>query len=138
MKENNRRFVNQKGDFQFLDEEGNVIPTENVAEYLQKRKNEMVEEMSRYAQENESKDKDYTNLDNNIKYYMREKGGIVRYDGYKLCRLDQNGNWINDSFAQYAIVDMFIEKTDDYEEISEEEVQNIIDDRKNCLLNLKK
>ena len=38
--ENNNRFSVNIGDFRFLDESGNVVPKEELAEYLRKRKEE--------------------------------------------------------------------------------------------------
>ena len=67
----------------------------------------------------------------NLKYYQRETGGIVAYDGYTVYVLDKTGEWISNHIVQSSLViPMFIEKTDDYIEITKETVQTIINERK--------
>ena len=66
----------------------------------------------------------------NFKYYRRELGGIVSFDGYIVYCLNENGEWISNDIIQSAVIPMFIEKNDILEEISESEVQKIIVKRK--------
>lgn len=58
----------------------------------------------------------------NMKYYKRESGTIVKIDdNMKIFYLNKKKEWINDQ----TLIDMFLDDLD-YEEISEEEVRNII------------
>ena len=64
----------------------------------------------------------------NIKYYRREYGGIVRLiNSITLHSLDQFGFWIPNQRA----ISMFYDEPVDYEEIAAEEVEQIISSRKN-------
>lgn len=57
-----------------------------------------------------------------MKYYKRESGTIVKIDdNMKIFYLNKKKEWINDQ----TLIDMFLDDLD-YEEISEEEVRNII------------
>lgn len=62
----------------------------------------------------------------NIKYFRREKGGIVRLTNeVTVHSLDLNGEWVPNQY----LISMFIDGMDDYVEITEEEVNVIIQSR---------
>ena len=65
---------------------------------------------------------------NKIKYYLRENGGIVRLtNDVTVHSLDLNGEWIPNQY----LISMFIDGIDDYSEITEDEVNVIVEQRKN-------
>ncbi len=66
-------------------------------------------------------------MTNNIKYFRREKGGIIKYEDNSLVYfLDEFGNWIQNQY----LISMFIDGNDDFEIINEDEVNKIINQRK--------
>ena len=63
----------------------------------------------------------------NIKYFKREKGGIVKLENNLLVySLDLQGNWVSNQY----LLSMFVDGMDDFKIISEDEVNQIIEDRK--------
>ena len=57
-----------------------------------------------------------------MKYYKRESGTIVKVDeNMKIFYLNSSKEWINDQ----TLIDMFLDDLD-YEEISEEEINNYL------------
>lgn len=70
------------------------------------------------------------NMDENVKYFLRETGGIVKLENdVTVYSLDLNGDWI---LNQY-LIGMFIDGINDYKEITSEEVEEIIKDRKSFI-----
>ena len=70
-------------------------------------------------------------MNNNIKYFIRETGGIVRLTNEVIVHsLDLNGEWIPNQY----LISMFIDGMEDYKEITEDEVNEIIEERKNNLI----
>lgn len=62
------------------------------------------------------------------RYFKRELGGIVRLtNDVTVHSLDLMGNWI----LNQDLISMFVDGTDSYYEISEEEVNYVINERKN-------
>ena len=71
-------------------------------------------------------------MEDNIKYYMRKTGAIVRVtDGVVLEYLNSECSWIPN---QEWFVSMFVDGEDDYKELTKEQVDNFI----NTKLNSKK
>ena len=71
----------------------------------------------------------------NIKYYKREKGGIVKLENNLLVySLDLQGNWVSNQY----LLSMFVDGMDDFKIISEDEVNQIIEDRKKNIDDVKK
>jgi len=59
----------------------------------------------------------------NFKYYKLENGGVVKLENnVRLYSLDENGNWIPNQY----FVSIFYDSPIEYEQISEEEVLDII------------
>ena len=64
----------------------------------------------------------------NVKYYRVEKNGILRLvNGVDVDSLDINGNWIPNQY----FYSMFVDGMVDYVEITEDEVKQEIEERKN-------
>ncbi len=71
----------------------------------------------------------------NIKYFKREKGGIVKLENNLLVySLDLQGNWVSNQY----LLSMFVDGMDDFKIISEDEVNQIIEDRKKNIDDVKK
>ena len=71
----------------------------------------------------------------NIKYFKREKGGIVKIENNLLVySLDLQGNWVSNQY----LLSMFVDGMDDFKIISEDEVNQIIEDRKKNIDDVKK
>lgn len=71
----------------------------------------------------------------NIKYFKREKGGIVKLENNLLVySLDLQGNWVSNQY----LLSMFVDGMDDFKIISEDEVNQIIEDRKKTLMMLRR
>ena len=68
-------------------------------------------------------------MKNNIKYYMRRSGVIVRViDNVTLEYLNTECTWLPN---QEWYISMFVEGTDDFVEIKEEQVEKYIDAKLN-------
>lgn len=68
-------------------------------------------------------------MEENIKYYMRKSGAIVRViDGVVLEYLNAECSWIPN---QEWFVSMFVDGEDDYIEITKERVDKYINDKLN-------
>ena len=71
----------------------------------------------------------------NIKYFKREKGGIVKLENNLFVySLDLQGNWVSNQY----LLSMFVDGMDDFKIISEDEVNQIIEDRKKNIDDVKK
>lgn len=74
------------------------------------------------------KKKEIQKINDNIKYYLRKNGGIVRLtNDVTVHSLDLNGEWIPNQY----LISMFIDGMDDYKEITEDEVNNVMESLKN-------
>ena len=63
----------------------------------------------------------------NIQFYRREKGGIVCLVNQALVySLDVNGEWVHNQY----LYSMFVDGMEDYEPITENEISQIIEERK--------